>query len=104
MTVNAVLADTKKALYSEGSWHLMEVRDKYVADDFPHASILYHQCSNYFKQEGKSKVWIPAILYRIDVHELTIPCRDCGSVCPESLQGLWTLHNFDTVQSEGSIK
>ena len=105
MTPNSDIEDTSKALHSDGSWHLMpkDTWEIYSTPyDYPHQSVIYHQCRNYWKRKEFGQVWVPAVQYRIDVAELTIPCGHCDEVCPEGLQALWMLHNYDSIQSDPS--
>lgn len=103
MTPDADIEDTSKALHSDGSWHLMHRdtwQNHFALYDYPHMSVIYHQCHNYWKQQDNSTVWTPAVQYRIDVAELNVACNHCGERCPEALQGLWILHNYDSIQSD----
>ena len=103
MTRTSNIEDTSKALYSDGNWFIMPKslwHDKFVDYDYPHDSIIYHQCGNHWKQHKDSEIYVPPVQYRVSLAELNIPCRDCGEVCPEGLQGLWTLHNYNSIQSD----
>ena len=103
MTPDTDIEDTSKALYSEGSWHIMHKDtwvDKFFSYDYPHMSVIYHQCRNHWLQNKGSIVCTPAVHYRIDPAELDIACGHCGETCPEGLQGLWLLHNYDSLQSD----
>jgi len=103
MTHPEDIKDTSKALFSEGAWHIMPgdlYSDKFVAYDYPHDSIIYHQCRNYWEKNKNSEIWIPPVVYRVSLAEMNIPCSSCGEVCPEGLQGLWTLHNYNSLQQK----
>ena len=105
MTPPHDIIDTSKALHSEGDWHIMPKElwaDKLVDYDYPHDSVIYHQCRNYWEQKKDSELWIPPVQYRVSQAELGIPCGHCKEACPEGLQGLWTLHNFNSIQSDPS--
>ena len=104
MTLPIDIENTEKALFSDGSWHIMPKElwhEKFESYDYPHQSVIYHQCRNYWEKHGDSKLWFPPVQYRVSVHELNIPCASCHETCPEGLQGLWKLHNYDSLQSEG---
>lgn len=98
------IVDTTKALYTEGDWYLIGVEqfaslaNKY---DWPHSSIVYHHCRNTWKKDENSYIYHKQGLYRIAESEFNLPCADCGSVVPETLRGIWLLHNFDSIQREG---
>ena len=103
MTPDPDIVDTSKALFSEGAWYIMGGEtwtDRFASFSYPHRSVVYHQCRNHWKKQKNSDIWTPAAQYRIDGSELNIPCNHCGERCPEGLQGLWTLHNFDSIQSD----
>ena len=105
MTLPEPYEDTSKALFSDGCWYIMP-RGTWTEligyGDYPHKSVVYHQCRNHWKQHGNDGIWVSAVQYRISVNELSIACAHCGEVCPEPLQGLWKLHNFDSIQSDPS--
>lgn len=105
MTLSFDIEDTSKALYSDGSWHLMHKdlwNDHFKHYRYPHQSVIYHQCRNHWKKHEDSEIVIPPVQYRISLAEMNIPCSSCGEVCPEGLQGLWKLHNFNSIQSDPS--
>jgi hypothetical protein len=105
MTSQIPYADISKALHTDGDWYIISTDDfldltrKY---DYPHKSIVYHQCRNYWKRVNGSYVYYTPGIYRVSESEFTIPCEDCGSSIPDDLRGLWLLHNFDSIQAEGS--
>lgn len=102
MTVNHNLEDKTKALHSDGEWYIMSKEyygDQFFAADYPFKSIIYHECRNHWKQHKDYVIWTPDVHYRVDIHEMTIPCTTCHSTCPEALVALWTLHNFDEIQA-----
>lgn len=103
MTPRYDIEDTSKALHSDGAWHIFH-RDtwaeKFKNYDYPHDSVIYHECRNEWRQYDNSNVWVKAVQYRVTVAELNIPCSHCKEVCPEALQGLWKLHNFNSIQSD----
>ncbi len=103
MTPVIDIEDTSKALHSDGDWHIMPKsvwHDRFVDYDYPHQSIVYHQCRNYWQMQGDDHIVVPPVQYRVSQHELNIPCGHCKQTCPEGLQGLWTLHNFNSLQSD----
>ena len=77
--------DFGQLLHKEGLWSL------YKFDEG--RSLLYHLCRGYtgMKQENRP------------VEPGTGECVACDSIAPEEIRGLWTLHNFDWVQSEGEF-
>ena len=104
MTPRSDIEDTSKALYSDGNWYMMP-KSLWASGqnyDYPHDSVIYHQCRNHWLQQDKMALWTPPVLYRVELAEMEIPCGDCHEVCPEGLQGLWTLHNFNSLQSDPS--
>ena len=103
MTLLSAIEDTSKALFSDGSWYIVKktkVHDYFVSAGYPYDSIVYHQCRNHWKLHKESEIYIPLVQYRLSAAELDIPCSSCGETCPEALQGLWKLHNFDSIQSD----
>ena len=103
MTLPFDIENTEKALFSDGDWHIMprEIwNQKFVTYDYPHQSVIYHECRNHGKNIGNSQIVVPPVQYRVSVHELNISCGSCHETCPEGLQGLWTLHNFNSLQSD----
>ena len=105
MTFHTGGEDTSKALFSEGSWHIMHKdiwQNKYFELYYKYDSVIFHQCRNHWKKHEDSDVWVPSVQYRITVAELNIPCSHCKEVCPEGLQGLWKLHNYNSIQSDHS--
>jgi hypothetical protein len=102
MTTEWEICDTSKALHSEGQWHIMHrdyYGDRFFTLDYPYHSVIYHHCRNEWSQKGNHEMWTPPVHYRIDVEEMRIPCTNCKETCPTALVGLWTLHNFDIIQS-----
>ena len=102
MTLPPDNEDTSKALYSDGSWYILHSdawANTISGMKYPHQSVIYHQCRNHWKQLANSQIYTPPVQYRVSVAELNIPCRSCYEICPEALQGLWILHNFDSIQS-----
>ncbi len=100
MTPPSNIEDTSKALFSEGSWFIMPKTlwaNMFKNYDYPHDSVIYHECRNHGNQYDKMAVWTPPVRYRVDLSEMAIPCGSCHEVCPEGLQGLWTLHNFNSL-------
>ena len=77
--------DFGQLLHKEGLWSL------YKFDEG--RSLLYHLCRGYegLKQENSP------------VRPEDGQCVACESMAPEEIRGLWTLHNFDWVQSEGEF-
>lgn len=103
MTPQYDIEDTSKALHSDGSWHILHRdtwSDTFKYYKYTHDSIIYHHCRNHWKQHKNSTVWVPSVQYRVDEAEMSIPCQNCGETCPEGLQGLWKLHNFNSIQSD----
>lgn len=101
MTPRSDVEDTSKALHSDGSWYILPTAswmEKIEYYDYPHASVIYHQCRNHWQKHNKSEIWVPPVSYRISLSEMNIPCSSCFEVCPEGLQGLWQLHNYDSLQ------
>ena len=74
--------DFGKLLHKEGLWSL------YTYDGLGQ-SLLYHLCRGY---DGMVQSNNP-------VRPRTGDCTACGSKSPDEIRGLWTLHNFDWVQS-----
>ena len=77
--------DFGQLLHKEGLWSLYKFEEG--------RSLLYHLCRGYkgLKQENSP------------VRPEDGQCVACESMAPEEIRGLWTLHNFDWVQSEGEF-
>ncbi len=81
--------DFGKLLHKEGLWSLYT----YERDGGSGKSLLYHLCRGY---AGVQQV-------NSHVHPRTGDCTACGSKSPDEIRGLWTLHNFDWIQQNGSV-
>jgi hypothetical protein len=81
---NTVEEDTNFGvmLHKEGLWSLYRFRDN--------RSLLYHLCRN---QYGRFE------LKNNPVHPNSSECVECNKVAPDEIRGLWTLHNFEWVQT-----
>jgi hypothetical protein len=81
-------------LHKEGNWYILG--KGHCGDDmspYPHESLIWHQCQ---VAHG------PALseytgCWRVRGASLGMPCGVCWEVCPEGLQGLWRLHNWETL-------
>ena len=105
MTLPLDVEDTSKALFSDGSWYILHSdawTNTISGMDYSHQSVIYHKCRNPWKKQTDSSFWTASVQYRVSVSELGIPCGSCDEVCPEALQGLWKLHNYDSIQSTTS--
>ena len=71
-------------LHIEGNWDLVKapgINNEYF-------SLIVHHC----KSTGKN----PVRYYKNTYH---LPCKDCGEEVPESIQGLWAMHNMDKARN-----
>ena len=102
MTSENFIVDTSQALHTDGSWHIMDKRvftNAFDHHSYEYNSVIYHHCRNEWEVKKDSAIYLPPVRYRITEDELNIPCSACKESCPERLQGLWKLHNFDIIQS-----
>jgi len=78
-------------LHREGDWYLLDRKSvgnglflmNYLS------SVIWHECP--IKIDSWNGMW------RLVVKTLNLPCPQCGDVCPEEIQGLWLLHNWDAL-------
>ena len=73
--------DFGQLFHKEGMWSLYKYGDG--------RSLMYHLCRTYAGYD----------LVNSPVRPRTGDCSTCGSKSPDEIRGLWTLHNFDWIQS-----
>ena len=96
-------ADISKSLHSENGWHLIPKEHCFFATGpSPNASFVFHVCSKSWvaqsnpDERGVEKLTvIPYIDYRLSQDGLKERCQYCDELPPETIQGLWILHNWD---------
>lgn len=80
-------------LLVEGSWYLLlKTQCSVEMQAYPHTSLIWHSCSANYPQlpGGYQGCW------RVSHRWLGEPCGACGEICPEAIQGLWKMHNWET--------
>ena len=93
-TTNLQLVNIKAIdpLLKEGDWYLVD-SDQVGQKDYKGKSFIVHDCS---MRTQKMKE-VTGYLFRRNPSWLAQPCLECGEVAPESLRGLFYIHNFDVM-------
>jgi hypothetical protein len=86
------MIDHYKVLYKEDDWVLLPREDYPNAASLSMKSLILHECQKHLSEGGGP--WIFTIY---TLAGLTQTCGHCFQHVPESLQTLFTLHNWDVV-------
>lgn len=105
MTPDSPCEDPSRALHTDGYWHII-VKSKAIEEIVGWvmhvSSVVYHNCPKSSSYNDKQNLWTLPVQYRISSTEMDIQCMACHEDVPESIRGLWMLHNFDSIQSTGN--
>ena len=94
--------NTSNALHKDGSWYLIPAESWVRGPPQEADSIVMHVCSKSWSvkskpdERGVERMYVqPYIAYRYNADEMNSECHHCCERPPESIVGLWTLHNWD---------
>ena len=85
-------------LHREGNWFILNKNQ--CGEDmqpYPHESLIWHHCPEGEVPGGTPRHGGYKGMWRLSVRNLFLPCGVCEEVVPDSIAGLWQLHNWETL-------